>query len=110
MKNKVQSGVAFGAGFVKQSLSNNGIVLPIDSRLAMWLDQDWIKKNPAYNKGVFVGQLAGLAQAASEYVAAGLTFTAGTLGSGVADLFATVGSGGEQLPQQCQQRLLHKWH
>ncbi|WP_285703973.1 hypothetical protein, partial [Enterococcus faecalis] len=62
---KAKSGVAFGAGVIKQSLSNNGIILPINSRLSRWLEQDWIKQNPAYNTGVFIGQLAGLAQAAA---------------------------------------------
>ncbi|EPI03159.1 hypothetical protein D920_00313, partial [Enterococcus faecalis 13-SD-W-01] len=73
---------AFGGGFIQQGLSNNGIVLPIDSRLAMWLDQDSIKKNSAYNNGVFIGQLTGLVQAISEYIGAGLIFTAGTFGGG----------------------------
>nr|WP_231593346.1 RHS repeat-associated core domain-containing protein [Enterococcus faecalis] len=91
---KAKSGVAFGAGVIKQSLSNNGIILPINSRLSRWLEQDWIKQNPAYNTGVFIGQLAGLAQAATEYVGAGLTFAAGTAGSGVLDAFVGVASGG----------------
>ena len=43
----------------------------------MWLDQDWIKKNLAYNKGVFLGNLSGFAQAAVEYTAAAATFTGG---------------------------------
>ena len=97
-KNAGKTIVSFGAGFVKQTLSNDSIVLPINSRLAMWLDQDWIKKNPAYNKGVFLGKMTGLAQAISEYLAAGLTFTAGTAGSGFADLFLEVGSGGTATP------------
>ncbi|EOA3012161.1 toxin C-terminal domain-containing protein [Enterococcus faecalis] len=91
---KAKSGVAFGAGAIKQSLSNNGIILPINSRLSRWLEQDWINQNPAYNTGVFIGQLAGLAQAATEYVGAGLTFAAGTAGSGVLDAFVGVASGG----------------
>ena len=91
---KAKSGVAFGAGVIKQSLSNNGIILPINSRLSRWLEQDWIKQNPAYNTGVFIGQLAGLAQAATEYVGAGLTFVAGTAGSGILDAFVGVASGG----------------
>ncbi|MET1923477.1 DUF6531 domain-containing protein [Enterococcus faecalis] len=91
---KAKSGVAFGAGVIKQSLSNNGIILPINSRLSRWLEQDWIKQNPAYNTGVFIGQLAGLAQAATEYVGAGLTFAAGTAGSGILDAFVGVASGG----------------
>ena len=91
---KAKSGVAFGAGAIKQSLSNNGIILPINSRLSRWLEQDWIKQNPAYNTGVFIGQLAGLAQAATEYVGAGLTFVAGTAGSGILDAFVGVASGG----------------
>ncbi|WP_421503009.1 hypothetical protein [Enterococcus faecalis] len=91
---KAKSGVAFGAGVIKQSLSNNGIILPINSRLSRWLEQDWIKQNPAYNTGVFIGQLAGLAQAATEYVGAGLTFVAGTAGSGILDAFVGGASGG----------------
>ncbi len=62
--------------------------------MSRWLEQDWIKQNPAYNTGVFIGQLAGLAQAATEYVGAGLTFVAGTAGSGILDAFVGVASGG----------------
>ncbi|EGO8079569.1 hypothetical protein HRF80_09320 [Enterococcus faecalis] len=91
---KAKTDVAFGAGYIKQTLSNNGIILPINSRLSRWLEQDWIKQNPAYNKGVFMGQLAGLTQAISEYVGAGLLFTAGVAGTGVLNLFVGVGSGG----------------
>ncbi|EHU9649354.1 hypothetical protein K7P65_002531 [Enterococcus faecalis] len=91
---KAKTGVAFGAGYIKQTLSNNGIILPINSRLSRWLEQDWIKQNLAYNKGVFMGQLAGLTQAISEYVGASLLFTAGVAGTGVLNLFVGVGSGG----------------
>ncbi|MGG5314612.1 RHS repeat-associated core domain-containing protein [Enterococcus sp. AZ072] len=97
-KNIIETGASFGAGYIKQTLHNNNIVLPINSRLAMWLDQDWIKENPAYNNGIFFGKLAGLAQAMTEYVAAGLTFAAGTVGSGTFDLFVEVGSGGTATP------------
>lgn len=93
-KDGAKTGLSFGAGYIKQTLHNNNIVLPINSRLAMWLDQDWIKENPAYNNGVFFGKLSGLAQAITEYVAAGLTFTAGTVGSGAFNLFVEFASGG----------------
>jgi len=77
VKNKVQSGVAFGVGFITQVVENNGIKISPISRFAMWTDKDWIKKNPAYNKGVFLGKLSGFAQAAVEYTAAAATFTGG---------------------------------